>query len=155
MGLAQDRWIYFAFPGITLVLVQMLNIWLIRDSAHFSHRCPSLRTPENNILVLLAYHTTINREISWVLSDWTASNDGSSLYQGLIEEHQGPQTVQQLAFSVTTLRSYQQLLLHISNDIAKPTGRSSLADFNALIHGATLTNEREVFECMTFSFVRF
>jgi hypothetical protein len=104
--------------------------------------------------VLLAYCATVNREIAQVLGDWTASNDGSSFYPVLIEEHQDPQTAQQLALSLATLLSYKQLLPHTSKETAQLIERSSLADFDALIHGASLNNERGVFERMIFSFVR-
>jgi hypothetical protein len=72
----------------------------------------------------------------------------------LIEELQTPQRVQQLAFSLATLRSYWQLLPHTLKQTTKLLGRPSLADFSAHLHGATLNNEQEVFERMTFSFVR-
>lgn len=132
----------------------MLNILLIWDSAQFFRQHPSLRTPENNILVLLAYCATIDREIARVLSNWTASSDGLSFYKVLAEEHQEPQTVQRLALSLATFLSYKQLLPHTSKEPTPPIRHSSLADFNALMNGSTLTNKREVFERMIFSFVQ-
>lgn len=133
-----------------------LNVSMILtgDSAHTYHQQPSLDIPENSILLLLTWSSMVNGQLPRVLSEWAFSDNGLSLYQRLMRDIQNSQTKEQLALNLAALLCHKRLLPQGPNDTVQPTNGSYLADFDAVMNGEPLSNERVVFERMLFSFLR-
>lgn len=124
------------------------------NSTHTYRTQPSLRTLENNALVLLTWSSIVQGQPHRVLSEWAASDDGWSLYQRLIRDIQDHQTTEQLALTLAALLCYKRLLPYSSNDTIQSVKGCYLADFDALMSGEPLSNERTVYERMIFPFLQ-
>jgi hypothetical protein len=122
-------------------------------SAQIYRRQPSLKKPENNVLVLLTW-SSISSSVPQVLSIWAASDHGSNLRQRLVKDVQDSQTTEQLALTLVALLCHKRLLPYSSNDTTQSIKGCWLADFDALMRGKLLSNERAVVEHMIFSFLQ-
>ncbi len=89
-----------------------------------------------------------------VLGEWAASKDGLSLYQRATRDVQTSHTTEQLALTLAALICYKRLLPYSPTDCTQSIRGSYLSDFDALIKGERLSNERAVFERMLFSLLR-
>lgn len=89
-----------------------------------------------------------------VVSEWAASDDGLDLYQRLIKDVQDSHSAEQLALTLAALLCHKRLLPYPPNEAKNSTKGSYLADFDALLKGEPIRNERAVFERMIFSFLR-
>jgi hypothetical protein len=89
-----------------------------------------------------------------ILTKWAVSNDGWSLYQRLIGDLQSPQTTEQAALTLAALLCYKRLLPYSSDDTTQSFKGAYLTNFDALMKGEPLTNERTILEHMIFSFLR-
>ncbi|KAG9229879.1 hypothetical protein BJ875DRAFT_521732 [Amylocarpus encephaloides] len=118
------------------------------------HKQPSLRRPENNVLVLLVWSSMVRRQPHRALGEWVASTDGWKLHDRLVEEMQDPQPTERLAFMLAALLCFQRLLPESSHDPTQPTQGGYLANFDDLARGEPLGNERMVLEHMMVSFLR-
>lgn len=134
-------------------LCECSRLILIGDSAHLCHEQPSLQRPENNILVLLIW-SSIESMVNRVLVEWVTSDDGWSVYERILRDVQDSQTTAQLGLILAGLLGYQRLLPFTPNDTTRPIKGSYLADFDAIVNGDPLSNQRTVFERMAFSFLR-
>jgi hypothetical protein len=109
--------------------------------------------PRNNILVLLCWNSirpTANR----VLVEWAASDDCLSVYEQIVKDIQGSETVEQLVLSLAAFLCYQRLLPVTRNDTNQPIKGSYQADFDAILDGERLGNEPIVLQYMGFSILR-
>ena len=127
---------------------------LMGGSEQIYHQRPSLRKPENNVLLLLTWSSIVHGQPLRVLSEWASSVDGLKLYQQLVGDLQNSQRTEQLALTLAALLCYERLLPYTSNDTAQPLKGSYLADLDFLLNGQLLSNRRMVFERMGFSFLR-
>src|SRR5271156_282139 len=127
---------------------------LTGDSTNFYRDQPSLNRPENHVLLLLTWSSEVNSLPHRVLGEWAASDDGLSLRQRLTRDIQDPQTTEQLALTLAAFLCYKRLLPYTPDDTTQSIKGSYLADFNALMNGEPLSNERAVFERMVFSLLR-
>lgn len=125
-------------------------IILTRDSTHFYKDWPSLDTLQNDILVILASNPW--SMIDEVLVKWAASIDGRRIYAHIIENIQGSQAREQLILTLAALLCYQRLLTPTLD--TKPIKGSYQRDFNAMLNGERLSNERTVSERMVLSVLR-
>jgi len=123
-------------------------------SEHTYHRCPSLRKPENNILLLLTWSSMIHGRPLRVLSEWASSGDTSNLCQRLVVDFQNSQEPEQLVLILATLLCHGRLLPYTSDDTVQPINGCYLADLDVLLSGKSLSNQRTVFERIGFSFLR-
>lgn len=89
-----------------------------------------------------------------ILSKWVASEDGLSLYQRLIRDFQTAHATEQLALTLVALICYKRLLPYCLTDSTQSIRGCYLLDFDVLIKGRVLSNERAVFERMLFSLLR-
>jgi hypothetical protein len=96
----------------------------------------------------------VQGQLPRVLIKWAVSNDGWSLYQRLIGDLQSSQTTEQAALTLAALLCFKRLLPYSSDDTPQSFKGGYLADFDALMKGEPLTNERTVLEHMIFSFLR-
>jgi len=127
---------------------------LTKSSAHVYHMQPTLKTPENNILVFLTWSSMVQGQLPRILTEWAASNDGWRLYHRLTRDLQGTQTTEQAALTLAALLCYKRLLPYSLDDGTQSFKGDYLADFDALMRGEPLTNERTILEHMIFSFLR-
>lgn len=132
----------------------MRRVVLRRSSEHTYHRRPSLRKPENNILLLLTSTSTIHGRSLRVLSEWARSGDTLNLCQRLLGDFQNSQEPEQLVLTLAALLCHGRLLPYTSKDTAQPINGCYLADLDVLLNGRSLSNQREVFERIGFSFLR-
>ena len=153
MDWAQERWILFAYTCNPLYH-KCRRVTLIAASEHTYHRCPSLRKPENNILLLLTWSSITHGRPLRVLSEWATSGDTLNLYQRLVEDFQNSQAPEQLALILAALLCHGRLLPYTSDDTVQPINGYYLADLDALLSGKSLSNQRAVFERTGFSFLR-
>lgn len=123
-------------------------------SEHTYHRCPSLRKPENNILLLLTWSSMIHGRPLRILSEWASSGDTSNLCQRLVADFRNSQEPEQLALILAALLCHGRLLPYTSEDIVQPINGCYLADLDVLLSGKSLSNQRTVFERIGFSFLR-
>ena len=123
-------------------------------SEHTYHQRPSLRKPENNILLLLTWSSTTHGRSLRVLSEWASSEDTLRLCQRLLEDFQKSQAPEQLALILAALICLGRLLPYTSGDTAQPIHGCYLADLHVLLSGKSLSNQRTVFERTGFSFQR-
>ena len=77
-----------------------------------------------------------------------------SLYKRSTRDVQTSHTTEQLALTLVALLCYKRLLPYCLTDSTQPIKGSYLLDFDALIKGKFLSNERAVFERMLFSLLR-
>jgi hypothetical protein len=126
----------------------------MRASEHTYHRYPSLRKPENNILLLLTWSSITHGRPLRVLSEWASSEDTLNLYQRLIGDFQKSQEPEQLVLILAALLCHGRLLPYTSNDTAQPINGCYLADLDILLSGKSLSNQRTVFERLGFSSLR-
>ena len=89
-----------------------------------------------------------------ILSEWAASEDGLSLYKRSTRDVQTSHTTEQLALTLAALLCYKRLLPYCLTDSTQSIRGSYLSDFDNLIKGEFLSNERAVFERMLFSLLR-
>jgi hypothetical protein len=89
-----------------------------------------------------------------ILSEWAALEDGLSLYEQSIRDVQTSHTTEQLALTLAALLCYKRLLPYCPTNCTQSIRGSYLSDFDALIKGKFLSNERAVFERMLFSLLR-
>ena len=89
-----------------------------------------------------------------ILSEWAASEDGLSLYKRSTRDVQTSHTTEQLALILAALLCHKRLLPYCLTDGTQSIRGSYLSDFDALIQGKFLSNERAVFERMLFSLLR-
>ena len=68
-----------------------------------------------------------------VLSDWARSADGWSLYTQLVQAFQGPQSVEQLALTMTALMNYRRLSPNLPTHSDQPIESIYLADLEHTI----------------------
>ena len=118
------------------------------------HLCPSLRKPENNILLLLTWSSRIHGLSLRILSEWASSTDTLSLYQRLMEDFRNPQEPEQLALILAALLCHGRLLPYTSSETIQPISGCYLADLDVLLNDRSLSNQRAVFERTGFSFLR-
>jgi len=130
------------------------RVTLMGASEHTYHRCPSLRKPENNILLLLTWSSTIHGRPLRVLSEWANSGGTLNLRGRLIEDFQNSQEPEQLVLILAALPSHGRLLPHTSDDTVQTISGCYLADLYVLLSGKSLSNQRTVFERVGFSFLR-
>ncbi len=123
-------------------------------SEQIYHQRPSVRKPENNVLLLLTWSSIVHGQPLRVLSEWASSVDGLKLYQQLVGDLRNSQRTEQLALTLAALVCHQRLLPYTSNDTAQPVKGGYLADLDFLLNGQLLSNRRMVFERMGFSFLR-
>lgn len=126
----------------------------MRVSEHAYHRRPSLRKPENNVLLLLIWSSTTHGRALRVLSEWASSGDALNLYQRMIGDFQHPQEPEQLALTLAALLCHGRLLPYTSDDTIQPINGCYVADLAVLLRGMSLSNRRTVFERIAFSFLR-
>ncbi|KAH8591851.1 hypothetical protein B0O99DRAFT_577815 [Bisporella sp. PMI_857] len=115
---------------------------------------PSLCQPENNVLILLCWSSMVQSPHHQRLSEWATSNDGRALYRQMCDSILGSQTLLQFSLTLSGLLCYQKLLPSLSEDSLQPSTGYYLADFNELLKGKCLGNERTVYSRMVFSFLR-
>ncbi len=127
---------------------------LIGGSEQIYHQRPSLRKPENNVLLLLTWSSIVHGQPLRVLSEWASSVDGLKLYQQLVGDLRNSQRTEQLALTLAALVCHQRLLPYTSNETAQPVKGDYLTDLDSLLNGQLLSNRRMVFERMGFSFLR-
>jgi hypothetical protein len=89
-----------------------------------------------------------------ILSEWAASDDGLSLYQRSTGDVQTSHTTEQLALTLAALLCHKRLLPYCLTDSTQSIRGSYLSDFDALIKGERLPNERAVLERMLLSLLR-
>ena len=77
-----------------------------------------------------------------------------SLYKRSTRDVQTSHTTEQLALTLAALLCYKRLLPYCLTDSTQSIRGSYLSDFDALIKGKFLSNERAVFERMLFSLLR-
>jgi hypothetical protein len=92
--------------------------------------------------------------VNRVLVEWAASGGGWSVYERILRDVQDSQKTEQLGLTLAGLLGYQRLLPFTPNDTTRPIKGSYLADFDAVVNGDHLSNQRTVFERMAFSFLR-
>ncbi|KAH8595124.1 hypothetical protein B0O99DRAFT_686979 [Bisporella sp. PMI_857] len=129
--------------------VKMIRIQL----THFYYEHPSLLRPKNDILVLLA-RSSLEPMANQVLAEWAVANDGLSAYQRIARDLQDSQTLEQLGLTLAALLNRQRLLPHTPNNNNQPTKGSFQVDFDLLLNGQHVGNERVMFERMIFSVLR-
>jgi hypothetical protein len=129
--------------------------------SHTYLQIPLLKKPENNVLLLLTWSTSISPQSEQdhsrpfeVLEQWAQSEDGWNLYVRLTDEFQGHQSVEQLALIMGALMNYRRLHRDFSDDFNQPVRGSYLADLTALLRGYALGNSGKVAERMVFALVR-
>jgi len=127
---------------------------LTESSEQTYRQCPSLRKPENNILLLLAWSSTYHDQTLEVLSDWIRSEESLHLYHRLRESVWSLETPEDLALSLAALLCRERLLPYNKADTAHPIWGSYLADFDAILNGQALSNRRTVFEQTVSSLLR-
>ena len=98
--------------------------------------------------------SSIANGVPRILPEWAVLDDGRTLRQELVEAVADSQTTEQLALTLAALLCYQQLLPDSSNYTTQPIQGFFLADFDALLNGKPLGNERPVFERIVFSLLR-
>jgi len=108
------------------------RVTLMGASEHTYHRCPSLRKPENNILLLLTWSSMIHGRPLRVLSEWASSGDTSNLCQRLVVDFQNSQEPEQLVLILATLLCHGRLLPYTSDDTVQPINGCYLADLDVL-----------------------
>jgi hypothetical protein len=89
-----------------------------------------------------------------ILSEWAVSEDGLSLYQRSTRDVQISHTTEQLALTLAALMCHKRLLPYYLTDNTQSIRGSYLSDFDALIKGERLSNERAVLGHMLFSLLR-
>jgi len=127
---------------------------LTESSEQTYRQCPSLRKPENNILLLLTWSSTYHGQTLEVLSDWIRSEESLHLYHRLRESVWSRGTPEDLALSLAALLCRERLLPYNKADTAHPIWGSYLADFDAILNGQALSNRRTVFEQTVSSLLR-
>ncbi len=128
---------------------------MLTESSEQTYRqCPSLRKPENNILLLLAWSSTYHDQTLEVLSDWIRSEESLHLSHRLHESVWSRETPEGLALSLAALLCRERLLPYNKADTAHPIRGSYLADFDAILNGQALSNRRTVFEQTVSSLLR-
>lgn len=123
-------------------------------SEHTYHRCPSLRKPGNNILLILTWSSMTHGRPLRVLSEWASSEDAWNLCGRLIEDFEDCQEPEQLVLILAALLCHRRLLPYTSHDTVQPTSGCYLADLYLLLSGKPLSNQRTLFERVGFSFLR-
>jgi len=123
-------------------------------SEHTYHLCPSLRMPENNILLLLTWSSIIRGRPLRVLNEWASSGGALNLCRRLAEDFQKSQEPEQLVLILAALLCHGRLLPYTSDDTVQPISGCYLADPDVLLSGKSLSNQRTVFERVSFSFLR-
>lgn len=98
--------------------------------------------------------TFIEPEAHQVLVEWASSDAGQKTYRQIISDVYERQTIEQLGLRLLAILCYQRLLPSTSNDSSTPVKVLFLADFDALLKGELLGNERVVSERMVLSFLR-
>ena len=126
----------------------------MKASEHTYHRYPSLRKPENNILLLLIWSSITHDRSLRVLSEWASSRATLNLYQRLVKDFQKSQESEQLVLILAALLCHGRLLPYTSNDTAQSINGCYLADLDILLSGKSLSNQRTVFERLRFSSLR-
>ena len=121
-------------------------------SAHTSLILPALST--NNVLLLLTWSTRVSDRQLGVLRDWACSADGWNVYKQLVEDFQGPQSVEQLALTVAALVNYRRLLPHLPDHSNQPIESMYLADLDALLHSGSYENLGRVMEQTVFALIQ-
>lgn len=123
-------------------------------SEHTYYRCPSLRKPENNILLLLTWNSIVHGRPLRVLSEWASSGGTLNLCRRLREDFKNSQEPEQLVLILAALLYYGRLLPYTSDDTVQPINGCYLADLDVLLCGEYLSNQRMVIERTGFSFLR-
>ena len=126
----------------------------MRGSEHTYHQRPSLRKPENNVLLLLTSSSTFHGRHLRVLSEWANSGNTLSLSQRLVDDFQNSQEPEQLVLILAALLCHERLLPYTSDDTVQPLNGCYLVDLDVLLNGKSLSNRRVIFERMCFSFLR-
>lgn len=141
-------------PNVILHRLHPRSIVLIKLSVRIYRSRPSLKKVENDAFVLLTWSSTATGKALQVLSEWAASNDGLVLSHHLIRDLLRAQTIEQLALSLAALLCHKRLLPYAMDDSTDSINGMYLADFNLILNGESLRNERAVLERMVFSFLR-
>ncbi|KAL8696372.1 MAG: hypothetical protein Q9201_007693 [Fulgogasparrea decipioides] len=132
----------------------------MRSSANKYDTFPSLRKPENSILLLILWCPVLSDRSSEFLRlritvwEWADSEDGQKLHEQLARDVQGSQNVQQLALDMAGLIKYRRLRPDPSDDMDQPITSSYLVDLDTLFRGHSLGNSGRVVEQMVFAFIR-
>ncbi|KAH6670177.1 hypothetical protein B0J14DRAFT_113998 [Halenospora varia] len=143
---------YLDLPFDVLSKLSYGQVFMIHaQMVHFYHCHPSLNTPKNNVLVLLACNP-IDLIFSQVLVKWATSDAGLRIYERIIKGIQECQKTEHLVLALAALLCYQRLLPVTHND--QPIKGSYQADFHAILSGEHLGNEPTVLEHMGFSVLR-
>ncbi len=127
---------------------------LREDSEDTYRRIPSLAKPENNILLVLTWSSTLHTNSLEVLSCWTRSEESLYLYQRLISKLRLSQAPEEFALTLAALLGRERLLPYTISDSARPIRGSYLADLDAILDGQDIKSKREVFEQMCISLLR-
>lgn len=118
------------------------------------HLCPSLRKPENDILLLLTWSSRILGLPLRILSEWASSTDTLRLYQRWMEYFRISKDLEQLALILAALLCHGRLLPYTLSETIQPINGCYLADLDGLLKDKSLSNQRAVFERTGFSFLR-
>ncbi len=129
-------------------------IVLMGSSAKTFLTLPALSKPKNNVSLLLAWSTMVSSRQLEVLSDWASSADGWNLYKQLIKDFQGPQSVEQLALTMTALVNYRRLLPNLLDHPDHPIKSIYLADLDALLYSDSHGHLGRVMEQTIFALIR-
>lgn len=89
-----------------------------------------------------------------VLSEWASLGDTLNLRQRLVGDFQNSQEPEQLALILAALLCHRRLLPYTSDDTVQPINGCYLSDLDVLLSGKSLSNQRTVFERLSFSFLR-
>lgn len=127
---------------------------LTGDSEQVYRRRPSIRKPENNILLFLTWNSTYQGQTLRVLSEWMRSEESVRLCQQLIEDLWAQKTIEELGLTLAALLCRERLLPYTKSDSAYPIWGSYLADLDAILNDQDINKRRTVFEQMISSLLR-
>jgi hypothetical protein len=116
------------------------------------YQIPSLKRPENDILVLLT-NTSVDSTVSRVTAEWVLTRDGRVMFEKMLHDLQNSQPGEQLGLTLAALLCYRRLL-PTSQGTTKLNYGSYLTDFFALLHCDSPNNEQAMLERMILSFLR-
>lgn len=120
-------------------------------SEHTHQLFPSFKKPENNILLLLTWSSTIHGRPLQVLRGWASSGETSGLYRRLREDFQESE---QLTLILAALLCHERLCPYALNDTVELLFIYGLVDLGLHSSVKYLSNPRKVLKDVCYSFIR-